>query len=206
MTTRRLARTPLPGAGASERHDASPIAAAALAGAAAAALSIAVGELMAGLLPGAPSLVVAIGAWVIDHQPAGAKDAVVNAFGTNNKLALNVLIVAVALAIAAALGLVARGRLDVAAVGFGLFGALALLAALQQPLNDPVLAVATAVIATGVGIRTLGWLIRWTEPRPGRVGGGSMPDWNRRGFLIRAAGVAVGSVAVGAAGRRMLET
>jgi DMSO/TMAO reductase YedYZ molybdopterin-dependent catalytic subunit len=206
MTTRRLARSPLPRAGASERRDASPIAAAAFAGAAAAALSIAVGELMAGLLPGAPSLVVAIGAWVIDHQPAGAKDAVVNAFGTNDKLALNVLIVVVALALAAALGIVARRRLDVAFAGFGLFGALALVAALQQPLNDQVLALATAVIATAVGIRTLGWLIRWTEARPDRVRGGSMPDWNRRGFLIRAAGVAVGSVAVGAAGRRMLET
>jgi DMSO/TMAO reductase YedYZ molybdopterin-dependent catalytic subunit len=33
-----------------------------------------------------------------------------------------------------------------------------------------------------------------------------MPDWDRRGFLIRAGGLAVGSIAVAAAGRRMLET
>jgi len=63
----------------------------ALAGAIAAGVSMAVAELIAGIVSGAPSLVIAIGALVIDLQPPGAKDVVVSLFGTNDKLALNVL-------------------------------------------------------------------------------------------------------------------
>ena len=58
----------------------------ALAGAIAAGVSMAVGELIAGVVSGAPSLVLAIGSLIIDLQPPGAKDLVVSLFGTNDKL------------------------------------------------------------------------------------------------------------------------
>src|SRR5712692_7114398 len=80
------------------------------AGAVAAAVGIAFAELIAGIVPGAPSLVIAMGNLIIDLQPPGAKDLVVDLFGTNDKLALNVLIVVVALAIAGALGIAAQRR------------------------------------------------------------------------------------------------
>src|SRR4051794_41550000 len=83
--------------------DRSPLpvtAAAATAGAVAAVVAIGISELLAGFLPGAPSLVVAIGQTVIDFQPPGAKDVVVGLFGTNDKAALEILIVVVAIAIA----------------------------------------------------------------------------------------------------------
>src|SRR3954453_12648721 len=90
----------------------------ATAGAVAAVVAIGISELLAGFLPGAPSLVVAIGQTVIDFQPPGAKDVVVGLFGTNDKAALEILIVVVAIAIAAALGIVARRRFGLAALGF----------------------------------------------------------------------------------------
>ena len=62
----------------------------ALAGALAAGVAIAASELVAGVVRGAPSLVVAIGSLVISLQPPGAKDVMVNLFGTNDKLVLNV--------------------------------------------------------------------------------------------------------------------
>ena len=80
----------------------------ALAGVAAAAAGIAASELAAGLLPGFPSLVIAVGTQVIALQPPGAKDFMVGLFGTNDKLALNIFIVAVALLVAAGVGLLAR--------------------------------------------------------------------------------------------------
>ncbi len=186
--------------------------AAALAGAVAAGVGIALPELIAGLVPGAPSLVVAIGAFVIDHQPPGAKDLVVDLFGTNDKLALNLLIVVVALTIASAFGVIARTRRSVAEVAFAAFGVAGLLAALAEPLVDPLLAVVTAAIAIGGSIQALRWLLGRLEraaagaPGGGRDRTGSMPDWGRRGFLVRAGGLAFGSLVVAAAGRRMLET
>jgi hypothetical protein len=54
---------------------------AALAGLVAGGLGVAVAELIAGLVPGAPSLVLAIGSGVIELQPPGAKQFVVDLFG-----------------------------------------------------------------------------------------------------------------------------
>src|SRR6187431_2310756 len=58
---------------------------AALCGVLAGALSLGVAELIAGLVAGAPSPVLSIGALLISIQPPGAKDFVVNLFGTNDK-------------------------------------------------------------------------------------------------------------------------
>ena len=69
----------------------------AVAGVAATAAALGVSELLAGVLPGATSLVAAIGQVIIDNQPPGAKDVVVSLFGTNDKLAFELIIVAIAL-------------------------------------------------------------------------------------------------------------
>src|SRR5918999_2338412 len=83
---------------------------AAVAGLVAGAAALGVGELLAGLIPGARSLVVAIGDLVISLQPPGAKQFVVDLVGEADKLILNLLIVAVALGAATGLGLLARSR------------------------------------------------------------------------------------------------
>jgi DMSO/TMAO reductase YedYZ molybdopterin-dependent catalytic subunit len=174
---------------------------AAVAGAVAAATALGVSELFGGLLPGATSLVASVGQVVVDNQPAGAKDVVVALFGTNDKAALELLIVGVAVLIGAGLGLVARRHYTLAALGFAAFGAAGFLAALGEPTADPGIVAAAAAISVGAGLWVLGWLLH-AEAAPATA---SMPDWSRRSFLVRAAGAGVGAVAIGYLGRSLLE-
>ena len=196
-----------------ERPGARPwprVLAAAVAGALAAAVSIAVSELIAGLVPGAPSLVLAIGALIIDLQPPGAKDLVVGLFGTNDKLALNVLILVVALLIAAALGIAGRSRIRRAETGFVAFGAVALVAAWREPLVSFPLAVVTAVVAVAAGLAALRFLLdrapgQLRRPNLGRRDSAeiAMPSWDRRRFLARSVSLAAGAVVAGGIGRSL---
>src|ERR687895_2310228 len=90
---------------------------AALAGLVAGGLGVGVAELIAGLVPGAPSLVLAIGSGVIELQPPGAKQFVVDLFGEADKLVLNLVVAGVALAGGALLGIVAVRRPGLASAG-----------------------------------------------------------------------------------------
>jgi DMSO/TMAO reductase YedYZ molybdopterin-dependent catalytic subunit len=196
--------------------------AAAGAGIAAGIAALAVPELIAGLIPGAPSLVLSVGALVIDLQPPGAKDLVVALFGEADKLALEVGIVGVALLIAAGLGIAGLRRFWLAALGFGLAGVVGAIAALGDPQVTPTLAMISASVAAGVGIGVLDWLlgsIRGPDVAAASAAGhvvdvadpaggpatDSMPDWSRRSLLIRSGAVAVGSIAAGLIGRTLLE-
>ena len=178
------------------------------------AVAIAAGEILAGLIAGAPSLVVAVGSLVIDLQPPGAKDVVVSLFGTNDKLALNVLILVVALAIGGLLGLVARSSFGRAAAGFIAFGVVALFASLRLGTFSPPLSVVTVGVAVGAALVTLRTLVDLAAGRqradarsqtaptdrssvPGSSAGATMPDWDRRRFLVTSGSIAVGAVAVG---------
>src|SRR4051794_982923 len=78
---------------------------AALAGVVASAVALATGELIAAFLPGATSPLVAVGEAVIDLAPPGSKDFIVGLFGTNDKLALLVVVGAAVLAAGAIIGL-----------------------------------------------------------------------------------------------------
>jgi DMSO/TMAO reductase YedYZ molybdopterin-dependent catalytic subunit len=179
----------------------------------AAALGIAVAELLAGLAPGAPSLVIAIGDLVIENQPPGAKDLMVELFGTNDKLALNVAIVLATLLVAGLLGVAGRRRWSIPVAGFAVAGAVGLVAALAQSLTDPFLAVVTDVVAVGAALAALRTMLRATGPTwagsAGRDSAGSaageMPDWDRRRFLQISGGVAVGSLVLGLVGRELLD-
>jgi len=62
----------------------------AFAGAVAVGAALAVGELLAGLVPGVPSPLLAVARFMVDIQPPGAKDLVVGLFGTADKLAFQV--------------------------------------------------------------------------------------------------------------------
>jgi DMSO/TMAO reductase YedYZ molybdopterin-dependent catalytic subunit len=174
-----------------------------LAGAAAAGLGIGVSETIAGVLPGATSLVDAIGQVVIDLQPPGAKDFMVELFGTNDKLVLEAVVTLAALALGGLLGALAARRFEVGAIGFGAFGVIGFVAGVGQPLASPTLVAVQAAAATGVAIQTLSWLV-------GRLGsspaGAPTSDPARRSFLLRTGAVAVGAVAAGVYGRAALET
>lgn len=193
-----------------------------VAGGLAAALGVAVGELMAGLVQGAPSLVIAIGDAVIENQPPGAKEFVVELFGEADKLALNVGIIITSIVIAGFLGLAGRRRWSVPLVGFLVAGAVGLGAALTRPLIDPVWAVITIALAIGAALAALRVMLSftapaWAAPAPGTSAGRApiadagaspvrpaMPDWQRRRFLQASGGVAVGSIVLGVLGRNLL--
>jgi DMSO/TMAO reductase YedYZ molybdopterin-dependent catalytic subunit len=190
----------------------------AIAGGVATMAALGLSELAAAVLS-APSLVAAIGSVVIDNQPAGAKDFVVSIFGQNDKLALELLIVIVSVLIGAALGLIARRQFAVGAGGFVVFAGLGFFAAMSDPSASATTVVIVAGVAAIAGVQVLSWLLGPARAVEGRAAGAagaggavapkrsgpSMPDWSRRGFLIRSGCVAVASVAAGLAGRALLE-
>src|SRR4051812_40088630 len=96
----------------------------AVVGMASAAVAIGVGEVVAGLLTGT-SAIAAVGALVISLQPPGSKDLMVSIFGTNDKLALEIMVFIGGVLLGGLIGLL--GRRDVrlalgAFLGAGLIG------------------------------------------------------------------------------------
>ena len=198
-------------------HSRSADVAAFIAGGLAAALGIALSELIAGLVAGAPSVVIAIGDFVIENQPPGAKELIVELFGDNNKLALNVGIVITAIIIAGLLGVAGRRNWTVPVSGFVIAGVVGLGAALTRPLIEPLLAVITIPIVIGVALAALRLMLMttrpaWVQQAPSTPDAAAvdattaaeMPDWDRRRFLQVGGGVAVASVALGVLGRNLL--
>ncbi|MEO5940687.1 MAG: molybdopterin-dependent oxidoreductase, partial [Candidatus Limnocylindrales bacterium] len=177
-------------------------------GALGALAGIGLAELAAGFL-GAPSLLASIGGFVIDHQPTGAKDLVVGLFGTNDKLALEALIVVVATLVGAGLGIIAVRRSYLVAVGgFAAFAIAGFVATLGKPAASPTTSMIIALVAGIVGVQVMSFLLRTAGA--GRTARGTpvvavTPDWSRRGFLLQAGAVAVASSAAGIIGRRLLE-
>nr|MBA3852074.1 molybdopterin-dependent oxidoreductase [Chloroflexota bacterium] len=121
----------------------------AIAGIAAAAAALGAEEFLAGALPGAPSLVVAIGTLIIDLQPPGGKELIVALFGEADKLALIVAVTVVALLIGTLLGVAALRNRTIADLGFLAFGALALFAALRDPQRRTLLRRAGGALLLG---------------------------------------------------------
>jgi DMSO/TMAO reductase YedYZ molybdopterin-dependent catalytic subunit len=196
---------------------------AALTGLVAGAVGIAASELLAGLIPGAPSLIVGVGSFIIALQPPGGKELVVNLFGTNDKLAVNLLIVVVALLVAAVAGILGSRRFGDGARLFLTFGLVAFLVTVIQPLSEPGLALLSAAAATAAGIGALRILLAeagfmapvrfdrsaFSWAALSRTASGPpaapMPDWSRRRLLGRALSFLVGAIAVGVVGRVLLD-
>ena len=176
---------------------------AALAGLAAGALGVGLSELLAGILPGAPSLLLAIGSLVIALQPAGAKQLVVDLFGDADKAALNLAVLLVALLIGAGLGLLARRSRRVAYAGYGLVGLLAFVAAIRDPLVEIPFAALGSGGAVVVSVLALRWLLDRATPRPAPPA--QMLDFGRRRFLGGALTVAGAAATSGLLGRVLLE-
>ena len=127
----------------------------AVAGVLAGAVAIAVGELVAGVVRGAPSLVTAVGSMVIALQPAGAKDLMVTWFGTNDKLVLNLAVLGGALLVALITGIVAGRRFQTGAWIFVAFGAVAGFAGFEEPLIAQPFAIIVPLLAVSAGLATL---------------------------------------------------
>jgi DMSO/TMAO reductase YedYZ molybdopterin-dependent catalytic subunit len=176
------------------------------AGAAAAGLGLGVSEVIGALLPGATSLVAGIGQAVIDRQPPGAKDFVVGLFGTNDKLALEIVVVLAALVFGGVLGMIAVRRFTAAAVGFAAFGVLGFLAALGDPLANPALVAVQTAVSVGIALQALSWLLASAVVVAGSGHATvASTDPARRSFLFRTGAVTLGALVAGIAGRSLLD-
>jgi DMSO/TMAO reductase YedYZ molybdopterin-dependent catalytic subunit len=177
----------------------------ALAGAAAVALSLGISELAAGLL-GLPSLIEAVGDWVIDASPTPVKEWAIETFGTNDKLVLLVGIVVVSLLIGGLVGILARRRFGIAVAVFLGFGAAATLAAIRDPAVSIGVAVIPAGLAAITGLAALRWLYdRAPDASEGEAEDVQAADMSRRSLMV-GLGAVVGVAALsGGIGRALVD-
>jgi DMSO/TMAO reductase YedYZ molybdopterin-dependent catalytic subunit len=189
------------------RTDPQPIpsrTAAAIAGVAAGAAALGGSELLAGVLPGAASPIIAVGDLVISLQPPGAKQFVVDLVGTADKLVLNLFIAAMAVAIMAGIGVLARTRPGLARIAIALGGIVALGAGLRDPLAEPITTLVVAAAAVAIATWLLGRLMRLAVQNASPPAA-EMPDWGRRRFLGTSIAVVGVAAASGLAGRTLLD-
>lgn len=159
----------------------------ALAGVLAAAVSLGVGELVAGFFRPAAAPLIAVGNRVIVLTPEPVKRWAIRQFGTGDKQALLTGCVLILAGAAAGLGVLAvrsawAGLVGVA--GLGGFGCYCALTAPAARTSDAV----PALLGTAAGLGTLYWLLtlaaRWTSD-PGA------DSQARRQFLLAGLGTAV---------------
>ncbi len=132
----------------------------AIAGVAAAAVGLGGGELLAGLWPGSPSLLLSVGDWVIGRLPPPVEDAAIGLVGRYDKVALVVTMTVVALGAGAVVGSVAVRRFRVATLVFLLGGCGGTWAALARSSTADGATVISGLGAVGAGLMTLRLLLR----------------------------------------------
>ncbi|MFD5515524.1 molybdopterin-dependent oxidoreductase [Streptomyces sp. NPDC127066] len=189
----------------------------ALSGALAAFAALAVAELVAAAVRPQSSPVVAVGGASIDATPAPVKDWAIRHFGTNDKLVLELGILAVLAVAALALGVLAVRFRRVGTAGVLLFGVVGAAAAVRRPDSVGLADMLPSVVGAMAGALLLYVLVsRLTEVRPSPVspppasvaeeageGSSTGGEWDRRGFVLAAASAAAASAAVGVVGRSL---
>jgi DMSO/TMAO reductase YedYZ molybdopterin-dependent catalytic subunit len=131
-----------------------------LAGALAAALALATGELIAGLSPVSISLTEAVGGLAIDYVPPPVKDFAIAVFGIYDKLALIIGMVVVTVLLGLVIGVVAARRWAVAMWVFGLFGLFGAFSLSREPDVNWFVAILSAAVAAALGLIALKVLFR----------------------------------------------
>ncbi|KAA0943102.1 sulfite oxidase [Streptomyces apricus] len=189
---------------------------AALSGLLAGFAALAVAELTAAWVRPQAGPVVAVGGAAIDRTPASVKDWAIRNFGTDDKLVLQLGILAVLVLFAIALGVVALRYRRAGAAGVLLFGVVGAAAALSRPdsagFTDALPSVVGALVAAGLLYLLIGRLrtpatAPVTAPADSGAGpeDGSPPEpgWDRRGFVVAATAVAAASAGTGLLGRSL---
>jgi DMSO/TMAO reductase YedYZ molybdopterin-dependent catalytic subunit len=174
----------------------------ALSGVLAALLALGVSELAAGLLRGAPSLVLSVGARVVDTVPGAVERRAIDLLGTADKPVLLAGILLLSVVCGALLGILAARRFLAGAAGLVAFAVLGGAAALGDPRASGVHVLVVVEVGAVAGVLALWLLLRAARaPAVGAAVGGL----DRRGFL-RAAVAAGALAAVGGLAGQLLET
>ena len=179
----------------------------AVAGLVAATVALAVAEFVARLVD-SESLVVAIGDVIIDSSPRSVSGAAIETFGTNDKPALLVGIVATSLLLGAALGPLAMRYRAIGVAALAVFALVGGLVGARDPFTSPAQAWTTALAAGIAGAATLLLLLN-AATQAGPSAAAAPPDpqekrLGRRRFLqFAGGGLAAAAVSV-PLGRRLI--
>ncbi|WP_406841498.1 sulfite oxidase (plasmid) [Streptomyces sp. AHU1] len=187
----------------------------ALSGALAGFASLAVAELVAAAVRPQSSPVIAVGGASIDATPAAVKDWAIRHFGTDDKLVLQLGILAVLAVLALALGGLAVRFRRAGAAGVLLFGGIGAAAAVSRPDSTSLADALPSVVGAVAGALLLYVLVgRLTMVKTPTSASGAVTEeagdgpsasagWDRREFVLAAAFAAAASAAVGAVGRSL---
>ncbi|MFG3283339.1 sulfite oxidase [Streptomyces sp. NPDC048111] len=189
---------------------------AALSGLLAGFAALAVAELVSAAVRPESGPVIAVGGAAIDRTPPALKDWAIRHFGTNDKLVLQLGILAVLALLALILGLVALRFRRAGAGGVLVFGVVGALAATSRPDSTSLADALPSVIGSLVGAGLLYVLIgRLTAPvhdaadaaaAEGEGDSALTGGWDRRGFVVAAGAAAVASAGAGLLGRSLNES
>ncbi|WP_298462442.1 molybdopterin-dependent oxidoreductase [uncultured Cellulomonas sp.] len=187
--------------------------AAALSGLLATAVALGIAELLAGVLPGMRSLVLAVGDAVVDAVPGWLERAAIATLGTADKPVLVAAVLVVCALLGVAVGLLGRRHGSAASAGVVGVAALGVAAALTDVRTTPVLAVLVGAVGALAGIATLTVLLR-AAPRVAAPGGrtgadagpADGPGVRRRPFLRLVVVAAAVATAGATAGRWLTST
>jgi DMSO/TMAO reductase YedYZ molybdopterin-dependent catalytic subunit len=169
--------------------------------------ALGIAEIPASLIDDRSSPLVAVGSAAIDRTPEWLKSFAIRTFGSNDKLALMVGMIAVILILAAVLGIASIRRPWVGLTGLWILGAVGALAAFTRPTGS-VLSVIPAIVGAFAGSYALRWLLKAAQPsathessaRPVEMPG----DVDRRRFLFGSLAVGGAAVATGGLGRFLI--
>nr|WSX76192.1 molybdopterin-dependent oxidoreductase [Streptomyces sp. NBC_00899] len=172
----------------------------ALSGLLAAAASLGVAELVSAAVRPEASPVVAVGGAVIDRTPASVKDYAVRHFGTDDKLVLQLGIVALLGLFAVLLGVTALRFRRAGCAGVLVFGGVGAVAAWSRPERQG-LDVLPSVAGALAGVAVL-WVLsgRLAAAPPAAVPAPG-PAFDRRRFVVAATATAAASAGAGVLGR-----
>jgi DMSO/TMAO reductase YedYZ molybdopterin-dependent catalytic subunit len=166
-----------------------------------------IAELPASLIDDQSSPLVAVGSAAIDATPEWLKSFAIRTFGSNDKLALIVGMVAVVLILAVVMGIASIRRPWVGLPGLTVLGAVGAVAALTRPTGS-VLSVIPSIVGAVAGSYALSWLLKAAEPTDvatPRAHPIEMPgDVDRRRFLFASLAIGGAAVATGGLGRILI--
>ena len=170
-----------------------------------AAVALGVGHLIAGIVAGTSSPVIAVGSTAIDASPEWLKSYAIRTFGTNDKIVLVAGIGLVVAIVAIVVGVVALRRPGVGVAALAALGTLGAVAAVARPENGLGSAI-PSIAATVAGLATFRWLRRsagLVAPTTGATEAHSIPrgSLDRRRFLFASAAAAAVAAVSGLAGR-----
>ncbi len=195
------------------RHTRSPVrpTLGALSGLLAGFAALAVAELLAAGVRPQAGPVIAVGGAAIDRTPTPVKDWAIRNFGTDDKLILQLGILAALVLFAIALGVFALRYRRTGTAGVLLFGVVGAAAALSRPDStgptDALPSVVGAVVAAALLFFLIGKLrIRGPAPDDAispRDDSSDGNGWDRRGFVILATAAAAASAGTGLLGRAL---